>query len=126
MTREKAAAALMLLLVAISVWNIRSADRLCEAINAEILQCSEHAQQENWEQAHNSMENALDMWLAAESYTHIFIRHPEIDSCSDVFYDAMGAISDEGKAELEASLSKLHYHLKSIASMEHVSIGNIF
>ena len=33
MSREKGAALLLLLLIAVSVWNIRAADRLCSSLN---------------------------------------------------------------------------------------------
>lgn len=126
MSREKGAALLLLLLIAVSVWNIRAADRLCSRIETQLKQTEYSAQMGNWDAASYAMEQALTIWLNAEGYTHIFIRHAEIDSCSDVFYDCMAASLGRNREELSANLAKLRYHLNSIAAMEQIALGNIF
>ena len=126
MSREKGAALLLLLLTAVSAWNIRAADRLCSRIETQLKQTEYSAQVENWDAASYAMEQAMKIWLNAEGYTHIFIRHAEIDSCSDVFYDCMAASLSKNREELSANLAKLRYHLNSISEMERVTLGNIF
>jgi len=123
MRRESAALLMLAALMALSAWNIRRVDRLCSRIFTEL----EYAEQaDSAQEAQQAMEAALDIWLSAKSYTHIFIRHPEIDACSDAFYEALEALSAEGSEEGRVNLRKLRYHLESIAGMERISLGNIF
>ena len=123
MSREKMALLLLALLITVSAWNIGAANRLCTTIAAEL----ERAEQaDSLPEARTAMNKALEIWLSAEKYTHIFIRHPEIDSCSDTFYDAIDALVSGDEDSFDISLKKLRYHLESIAGMEYVSIGNVF
>ena len=123
---EKVAVFLSILLIAISAWNIGKADRLSEEIGQKLSLAEKAAKAQDFQGAELAMESAIATWLKAENYTHIFIRHSEIDSCSDCFYDAMDAVQKQDIKEISVSMRKLRYHLESIASMERISLGNIF
>ncbi len=126
MAREKWALLLLLSLVAVSAWNIYAAQRLCHRVDAQLLEAENHAAGENWHEARRGLEKAVEIWQEAEEYTHIFIRHTEIDSCADVLYDALGSALEQNREELQANLEKLRYHLLSISRMERISFGSIF
>ena len=126
MRREKAALLLLLTLLALSGWNISKANKLSTEIGEKLSTAEKAAKAQDFRAAELAMEGAITIWLNAESYTHIFIRHSEIDSCSDCFYDAMDAVMNQDQKEISVSMRKLRYHLESIASMERLSFGNIF
>lgn len=126
MTREKLAAILLALLVGISAWNINKIAALSREIGAELSHAELMAQGDDFEAARQSIAQALELWLKAEHYTHIFIRHPEIDSCTDAFYEALEAAASDKAEDISTSLSKLRYHIESIASMERISLGSVF
>ena len=126
MTREKLAAILLALLVGISAWSIHKIGALSREIDAELSHAELMAQRADFEAARQSIDNGLKLWLKAERYTHIFIRHPEIDSCTDVFYEALEAAGANKAEDISTSLSKLRYHIESIASMERISLGSVF
>lgn len=126
MTREKGAGLLLLLLIALSAWNIQKAERLCRDIDAKLCAAEEAAGLNDYESAERAVDAALSLWLDAESYTHIFIRHVEIDACSDIFYEALEAVTAKEPEDTAVSIAKLRYHLESIATMERVSFGSIF
>ncbi|MCM1149285.1 MAG: DUF4363 family protein [Butyricicoccus sp.] len=70
------------------------------------------------------LRQAIEFWDGMSFYTHVFIRHSDIDSAMDAFYDCLGGLqSGEGSA---AALEKLRAHLCSITDMEHISLGSIF
>ena len=77
------------------------------------------------ERAEEYAEKALQKWLGAEQYTHIFVRHSEIDATADAFYDLMQSLSGGEYDGIEQAYSKLLYHLSSIATMEQISLGSI-
>lgn len=126
MKRLITAAALLLLLIFASVWNIRRVDALTGELETLLARSEQAALDGSYELARGIASEALARWLASDSYTHIFIRHSEIDSTSDAFYELLGQVAEGDGDGLPSAYAKLIYHLDSIASMEHVSIGSIF
>lgn len=76
--------------------------------------------------ATNALEQALTLWLDADGYTHMFLRHSEIDTATDAFYDAMNSLRGGDAPGATSALEKLSYHLQSILSMEYVTLRSIF
>lgn len=127
MKRETAAWVLLLLLIGGAWWNIRSVDRLTDSILRSLDKSQAAALRGETETACAAMDEALQTWLKADSYTHIFIRHSEIDSTADAFYELQEQlISGAGEGGSRAAYDRLRYHLDSIRQMEHLSLGSIF
>ena len=126
MKREICALLLLAVLAALSIWNIRGADRLIGEIQ-EHLDLSEKAMLSgDAPYAEQQLEAALHIWLAARDYTQIVLRHPELDETSDVFYETLQALKGGEYRAVPAAFERLHYHLDCIADMEHVRPGSIF
>ena len=126
MKREAAAAIILVLLCIMAAWNICRVKSLTSDIINQLELSRQSAEQADWEASAGAAENGLKVWLKAEPYTHIFIRHPEIDSCSDAFYTLLSAIEKAEAEGLNALFDQLEYHLKSIAGMEIPSFGSVF
>ena len=119
MKRELAAGALLLLLMAGAWWNIHAVDTLTREIMGD-LDTSQAAEEQG---DHPAAQAALDKALN-RCYTHIFIRHAEIDSTADAFYELQAQLLS-GEGDSSAAYDKLRYHLDSIQRMEHPSLGSI-
>lgn len=124
MTRELAAGALLALLIAGAWWNIHAVDTLTGDILAGLDASQAAEEQGDHSGAQEALEAALNRWLEADSYTHIFIRHAEIDSTADAFYELQSQLFS-GEGDSRAAYDKLRYHLDSIQRMEHPSFGSI-
>ena len=124
MKRELAAGALLLLLMAGAWWNIRAVDRLTGELLAGLDASQAAEEQGDHLAAQAALDKALNRWLEADSYTHIFIRHAEIDSTADAFYELQAQLL-AGEGDSSAAFDKLRYHLDSIQRMEHPSLGSI-
>ena len=124
MKRELAAGALLLLLMAGAWWNIRAVDRLTGELLAGLDASQAADEQGDHLAAQAALDKALNRWLEADSYTHIFIRHAEIDSTADAFYELQAQLLT-GEGNSSAAFDKLRYHLDSIQRMEHPSLGSI-
>lgn len=124
MNRELAAGALLLLLMAGAWWNIRAVDRLTGELLAGLDASQAADEQGDHLAAQAALDKALNRWLEADSYTHIFIRHAEIDSTADAFYELQAQLL-AGEGDSSAAYDKLRYHLDSIQRMEHPSLGSI-
>lgn len=124
MKRELAAGALLLLLMAGAWWNIRAVDALTGDILAGLDTSQAAEEKGDYLAAQAALDKALNRWLEADSYTHIFIRHGEIDSTADAFYELQAQLLS-GEGDSSAAYDKLRYHLDSIQRMEHPSLGSI-
>ena len=124
MKKEIIALLLLVLLFAASLFNIWYFDRLCLDIAGEVKASAVALERGEPEAAQEHLNSALHTWLDADSYTHIFIRHPEIDSTGDAFYE-LGQALEENSESCRAAYDKLLYHLESIRTMEHLRFGSI-
>ena len=124
MKKEIIALSLLVLLFAASLFNIWYFDRLCLDIAGEVKASAVALERGEPEAAQEHLNIALHTWLDADSYTHIFIRHPEIDSTADAFYE-LGQALEENSESCRAAYDKLLYHLESIRTMEHLRFGSI-
>ena len=89
MKREICALLLLAALAAASYWNIHRADTLTAEIK-DHLELSEKALLANDPKyAVEQLEAALRIWLSARSYTQVFLRHPELDETSDIFFETL-------------------------------------
>ena len=125
MSREIYSLILLLLLISASALNIMAAERLCNKMLVFVERAEICAEDENWAQAEDSINKALEIWLKAKPYTHIFIRHSETDICTDAYYDLLEALASKNADETGPVFSKLRYHIRSIADMEKLRLGNI-
>ena len=113
MSRELIASLLMLLLIAGAWWNIRAVDSLSGDMLSALEESEQAADKGDCYAALKAMDDALERWLKADSYTHIFIRHSEIDSTAGV----------EGAAALRRS-GQLRRRLRQAALPHHQHTGN--
>lgn len=126
MGREILALLLIVLLITAAGLNIMAADKLTKNISLCLDKAELAAAAGKQAEAQSSLDAALKIWLDAKSYSHIFIRHQEIDSCTDAFYELKDAIVSDNSENSAALFAKLRYHVQSIAEMEKPRLGNIF
>lgn len=123
--REYGAVALLLALIFLSFWNIRKVDTLTSDVSIALSKSQSAAETLDYKTARNYLEEGLLLWQEAESYTHIFIRHSEIDTTTDAFFELKELLYQEEHSACAAAYEKLHYHLNSIRAMEKPSLGSI-
>ena len=126
MKKAVAAGVLMLLMFAASLWNIRYLDNFTDTLAQEIRLSRDYCRAAEYDAADSSLRRAMALWEGAEGYTHIFIRHAEIDAVTDAFYDILSLINAENKEEADGVYGRLLSHVQSIDEMEHISIGSVF
>ena len=126
MKKELCAAGLLLALLLSAFGNFFYLSALSDRIGRH-LDCSAVAlQAEDPDTARMEMRLALKIWLNADGYTHVFLRHSEIDSTSDAFYDVLACLQSPDTDGTAAAMEKLRYHLDSIVSMERPTLRSIF
>ena len=126
MKREIAAVAVLLLLAVGSWINLNHLKNFTAELT-ELLELSRaYCESGRFDLAEEELEKASDAWLAADGYTHIFIRHSEIDSTTDAFFELMSDVRSEDAESSAGSYEKLLAHLSSLYTMERVTLGRIF
>lgn len=126
MKKEIIALLLLVLLFAASLYNIRVMDNMVMTLESGVKASYDAAKTGEFEKAAALIDEAAGDWLSRDGYTHIFIRHSEIDSTTDAFFEYISDISAEDLGSAEGSYGMLMAHLDSLKTMEHISFGSIF
>lgn len=126
MKRELCALLLLLVLIGIAAWNIHKVDELTGELEQHLALSQKALLADDRAYAETELEASLRIWQNAKHYTHIFIRHPEIDSVSDAFFALLQGLKAGDGKELSAAYDLLRYHLDTINYLEHISIGSVF
>lgn len=126
MKKAFAALALLGVLFGVSVWNIRYLDRLTDTLEGHLERSRQLWLAGDLPGADLALHDALDLWYGAEGYTHVFIRHSEVNDVTDAFYDVFAALSGEDTSAAGAQYDRLTAHLESIDTMEHATLKSVF
>ena len=125
MKKELFSALTILSLVAGAVINIVHLNKLVNTMTQHIDKAIVACSVTDYNTAEAELSAALTLWVDSDSYTHVFIRHSEIDATTDSYYDALAAIQSKNQ-EAISLMRKTQYHIESIQSMEKVSLKSIF
>ena len=126
MKKEIISALLLLLIFSGVLVNIRINERIVSSLINEVDMSYENLKNGNEDKAMQQLDTAIEHWLNLDGYTHIFIRHSEINSTTDAFY---GFRSDVGSGDADAangSYGLLKETLLSLMTMEQISLGSFF
>lgn len=126
MKKEIISAVLLLLIFSGVLINIRINERIVSSLINEVDMSYENLKNGNEDKAMQQLDTAIEHWLNLDGYTHIFIRHSEINSTTDAFY---GFRSDVGSGDADAangSYGLLKETLLSLMTMEQISLGSVF
>ena len=126
MKREIAALLLLAAMCFASFWSVGRTDSLKDEVEQHLALSEKALRADDRERAETELEAALRVWRAGEGYSHVFLRHAEIDAVSDAFFALRQGLRAGDGIELGAAYDQLRYHLDCIASMEHVSPGSVF
>lgn len=126
MKKEYIASGIILAMIAGAVVNVCHIKSLAKDITTQITTAQTCCRRSDYDSAEQALREGLDIWLSDEGYTHIFIRHSEIDGTSDAFYEALAAISEQDGDGAVNACEKLQYHIDSIVSMEFVTLKSVF
>lgn len=126
MKKEAFAAILLVLILALSLLNSKKLDSLTNQLTQIVENCNSAASNENWPQAQKGIEEAISTWKKNDSYTHIVLRHSEIDSMADDLYELKEHIYAHDAGAVYGISGLVAAHLQSISSMEKIRLGSIF
>ncbi|SHH53839.1 protein of unknown function [Sporobacter termitidis DSM 10068] len=116
----------LVLMLAAAIVNIHFLTKLTDNVVNLIEDSEKYAGQGDWETAEKKAEEAARLWSDSDTYTHLVLRHPEVETAMDAIYGFMEEIyaKEEGAAKgaAEAAISRM----QSISAIEQIKIGSIF
>jgi|GEM_PF-3937837 len=101
-------------------------DKIVEDVLERVDKSLLVAQNQDFESAEGALREAMALWYKNQAYAGICLRHSELSSISDAFFDMLERLKSE---ELDAALisgEALRYKLRTIQMMEHPSLASIF
>ena len=125
--KKEIAAAVILALVFIGVLvNIKVAGNIILSLEEDVTAAYESAEKGDFDRAKPQLDAAVEHWMSLDGYTHIFIRHSEINSTTEAFFQLKSDIYAEDMGAVEGSYGLLIATLDSLMTMEQLSFGSIF
>ena len=125
-SKEIAATVLLSAMIIASAINVACINRLCADMSELVEKATDAAGQNNWDSAESLSDSAMTLWERKDSYTHVVLRHSEIDILSDALFDFYAAVREKNGGQSSAAAKKVQYHIESISRMEMPSFGSVF
>lgn len=126
MKKAVAAALILILLGTGAFFNVRYLDSLTRELTDRIDDSRTLCRAGDAPAARAALQDALDLWNQSENYTHIFLRHSEVDAVSEDFYDLCSCLDGEDTDSAPGLYDKLTARLLSVTAMEHLTWKSIF
>lgn len=126
MKKELIAAVLLAVIFAGVMLNIRASEKIVSSLMGEVDAAYAQLKSGDSESAAETLDKAIEHWLTLDGYTHIFIRHSEINSTTEAFFQFRSDIGSGDADAVDGSYGLLSETLRSIMTMEQISLGSIF
>lgn len=124
MKKEYFALTVLVILIIGSIINILHLRNIVNTMSTHLQAAKDAYLIENYSYAENELMLAQSILLNNDAYTHVFIRHSEIDTATDTFYNALSELSQKD-ASVIYTIESIQYHISSILSMEIPSIKSV-
>ncbi len=118
----------LLLLIAIifgAAMNLRFLRSFTEKLELDVADAADAGDRKDWASAEMIASAAMECWTRADKYTHVFIRHGEIDAVTDGFCSLLGAIRSQDHGSLYSAQIALRSRLLGLYEMERLKPGSI-
>lgn len=126
MKKELFAVGLLALILALSVLNTRHINKICGDLEGLVERSADAAGAGVWEESQSLLDEAVSLWRRHENYTGIVLRHTDIETLTDDFYELAEHIYTRDSAATRAASLLVREHLRSIRKMESLNWGSIF
>jgi len=126
MKKEIIAFAALLLVFSAALFNIHMLRQLSGEVIALIEEAEGFVQGDDWGAARKRAVSAAEIWEGRHPYTHIVLRQTEIESVTNVLNDLIKEIYAEESGAALGAMRAAARRMKSVVSIERITLGNIF
>lgn len=118
-------AAVLALLLGVSLWNAAAVDAAIEPWCAALSEAEEDAARGGWDSAERTVASTRRAWDARQVYFHIVTAHDELEAADALFAAAKSFAEERDAAEFRACVAQLITQLRIVAEMQQLSLKNI-
>jgi hypothetical protein len=126
MKKEIIVGLLLVFIFSVALVNIHALDRLTGDVVKLVEESEKNAAAGKWVEAAAKAEEAEKKWSEKDSYTHLVLRHAEINMATDAIYELLKEIYSEDIGGVKGAAKAGNAHMTSISSIEHIKLGSIF
>ncbi len=126
MKKEIIVGCFLILMLAAAFVNIHYLNALTEDVVALVREAEGSAQNEDWAEAEKKAEAAAKLWTGSDTYTHLVLRHPEIESATDALYGLLEKVYAREAGAVKGAAQAARARIESLASIEEIRFGSIF
>jgi len=126
MKKEIIAFIVLVLVFSASLINVHFLTKLTGGIVTLVEETERFVREEDWASARLSAEKALAKWEERHPYTHAVLRQTELESITSILSDLIKEIYAEDTGSAKGAARAAIARVKSVASVERVTLGNIF
>lgn len=126
MKKEIIIGCFLIALLVVSFVNIHYLTKLTDNVTNLIEEAEKYAFESNWELAEKKAEEASNLWENSETYTHVVLRHAEIESATDAIYGLLQQVYSKQTGALKGAAQAAISRMKSISSIEKIKFGSVF
>lgn len=117
--------AVLVVLLALSLWNGRWLTAQCEDWTAQLEAIDDCAAEDNWEAAAEQLEALYGDWQQVQTWLHITMEHDELDAAEALFCRSLVLAEEEDSVEFRAHIADLRAQLLLLDEMEQVRVENV-
>lgn len=126
MKKELLALGLLALILTLSMLNTHEIGSLCGDLGNLVERSATAAETGDWEESQRLLTEAMSLWKRHEDYAGIVLRHTDIETLTDDFFELTEHIYTRDSSATRAASSLVREHLDSIRKMESINLGSIF
>ncbi len=126
MKKEIITVCFLLLLLAAALVNTHFLGKLTGDVVALIEAAEKSALEDKWDEAEKKAEKAAQLWTGSDTYTHLVLRHNEIEAATDLLYGLLEQIYAKEEGAVRGAAQAVRARLESISSIEKIRFGSIF
>jgi len=126
MKKEIIALIVLVLVFSASLLNIHFLTRLTGEITTLIEEVNEFIREEDWVSARSRAEKASEKWEKSHPYTHMVLRQTELESVTNILDNLIKEIYAEESGAAKGMARAAIARMRSVASIERITFGNIF
>ena len=117
--------AVLVLLLALCLWNGHLLTQRCEEWTAQLQVIDDLAQHDQWDTAQAQLEQLYADWQQAQTWLHITVEHDVPGEAEGLFRRALVLAEEEDSVEFRAVLAELLSQLQLLCEMEQVRVENV-
>jgi hypothetical protein len=126
MRKEIVTACFLLLLLAAAFVNTHFLNKLTGDVVALVEAAEKSALEDKWDEAEKKAEKASELWTGSDTYTHLVLRHNEIEAATDLLYGFLEQVYAKEEGAVKGAAQAAVARLESISSIEKVRFGSVF